>query len=99
MSWVPITNWALRCDGRTTRGQCDALLFHEDEVSPLAWNDAGQRVCQPKLFTARVPLERLRAEPTPGWLITRERVLCPEHVQAQEHMVATAVDGLPFDED
>lgn len=98
MSWFSITYWALRCDGRTPYGQCLALLAGPDGERAVAWNDEGDRVCQPLLFTTPPPLGLLRSEPRRGWLVVRDRTLCPEHVAAEEYLAAAGLDGLPLDE-
>jgi hypothetical protein len=98
MSFEPITRWALRCDGTTTRGQCDHRLVDchpdDDPDSPLTvW--APNLFDQPELTRPDATDLRYR-----GWLVLRDgRVLCPAHVAGLEHLARAAVDGLPFDEE
>lgn len=99
MSWTELTYWALRCDGQTTTGQCPTLLPSADpDDHPPAWSPQGLRVLQPLLFMGAPPeLAVLRGEPAPGWLVTRDRVLCPDHVAAQQRMAAAVLEGLPLE--
>lgn len=102
MSWQPISFWTLRCDGDTTHGQCDQLLYAEPDalVVPHAWNRQGAAHEQPVLFTGgthRQIHERWIAEH--GWLKTDARLLCPKHVAALEKQAQADLEGLPFDEE
>lgn len=101
MSWDPVTYWTVRCDGQTTTGQCPTLLpSAEPSDHPVAWTPQGVRVLQPLLFMAAPPeLAALRSEPVQGWLVTRNRVLCPEHVAAQGDLAAALIDGIPFEDE
>lgn len=90
MSWEPVTLWALRCDGETTRGQC-AHTYHylpdDDDGDPVQALTAD-----PAVTTWHRGLD------SAGWLAIGDRVLCPAHVAAAAYLCAAEIDGLPFEE-
>jgi hypothetical protein len=95
VSFEPVTRWELRCDGDTTRGQCNQRLLYctdpEDPESPLTdWF--------PAVYDEPTLHPRARADlRDSGWLTSRDgHVLCPRHVAALEYLARVAVDGLPF---
>lgn len=101
MSWQPISYWALRCDGETTRGQCDQLLYSDPDamVVPVAWTQHGDVHYAPTLFTAgcqRDLSEQWMREH--GWLKTDSRILCPDHIAALEKQAEAEINGLPFEQ-
>jgi hypothetical protein len=88
MSFEPVTMWRFRCDGDTTTGQCTEIFtFFDDDADEVveALNDAPTIARWVSMINSR------------GWL-AGQRLLCPRHVASAEHLVAAAMDGLPFDE-
>lgn len=100
MSWQAMTWQVLRCDGDVPHGQCPRVLYDTDAdpaISPFAWGPDGQHVVLPILFTDADTDVNPRALQEQGWMRTRTRVLCPDHVAALEHMAEAEMEGLPFD--
>ncbi|HEY3483554.1 MAG TPA: hypothetical protein VGL02_32205 [Streptomyces sp.] len=90
--FVPVTRYALRCDGTTTHGQCDELLTYPDP-------DDGTRLAalweQPEF--GRWDRSGVTSA---GWLVLHDgRVLCKRHVDSGARMAQAALEGLPFDEE
>lgn len=95
MSFEPVTRWAVRCDGDTTRGQCTQRLAYPDTDE----DDSPLTVWQPALLEHPALDPATRADLRGcGWLVLRDgRLLCPHHVTAGEYLARAAVDGLPFE--
>lgn len=101
MSFEPVTQWALRCDGDTTRGQCTQQFVYP--VGTDDWDEAEESeatVWRPFLYDGPELDEHDRRDlHVAGWLLARDgRALCPRHVAGLEHLARAAVDGLPFPE-
>jgi hypothetical protein len=91
MSFEPFIMYKLRCDGRTTHGQCDEVYQGYPD------GDEGEGL-QHFIFE-KPELPRWFLAGCRSWLILQDgRVLCPRHVAAAEHSVAASIDGLPFEE-
>lgn len=84
--------WAWESDPPTIRNVGRKPFPHQPEPVPAELMD---------LLTERRLPEWLRVSMRfAGWLVDERngRVLCPDHVAAQEKWVAAQLDGLPFDE-
>ena len=92
MSFEPITYWALRCDGDTTRGQCERRHDYEP------WEDElDERVLTTWSDPTDLDAAQRRAVSDSGWLwLPDGRVLCPAHLAGRAEMVRAALEGLPF---
>lgn len=100
MSWQEVTYRHIQCDGRTTRGQCDAVLSDLDRPVHIR-NTRGGPARTQTLFSgpSSDPLPAgIEFELDVRWLVLPDKALCPDHVAAEEHLLAAELDGLPFDE-
>lgn len=100
MSWQQVTYWALRCDGDTTHGQCDAVVFDNPtcHLAPVGWTGDGDREQLPTMWVSKPYMPHPGWLDQLGWLHTGDRVLCPEHVAALEFLAEAEMTGLPFEE-
>lgn len=101
MSWQEVTYWALRCDGDTTHGQCNAVVYDHPtrHGTPVGWTGAGDPQQLPTMWFGKP------YEPHPdwlqdlGWLDTGNRILCPDHLAGLAFLAEAEMAGLPFDEE
>lgn len=97
MSWQSVSYWSVRCDGDTTRGQCQELL---PDVNNQVQDRHGQVHSAPAIFRDKLRVEHLNTAYLEqfGWLRVGGRVLCPGHARALEKQAEAMLDGLPFEE-
>ncbi|AHH98267.1 hypothetical protein [Kutzneria albida] len=91
MSFETRTFYVLRCDGRTTNGQCPTIYeIPEDDED----NEPG-----PILYGRPELTDTQRRYHLGDWLALPDgRVLCPDHIEAGMRFAAACMDGLPFED-
>lgn len=101
MSWTNVTLQVIQCDGRDTHGQCEAVLSDPNRATRIR-NTHGGRCQMPTLFSGP------ESDPLPAgiefdldvrWLVLPDKALCPDHVAAEEALLAAELDGMPFEQD
>ncbi|MGW4488402.1 hypothetical protein ACWEOE_31725 [Amycolatopsis sp. NPDC004368] len=95
MSFEPVIQWQLRCNGDTTFGQCRAVVTDVDPELGVYLP-----VLLDKAYVDPALVDHMQHE---GWIISgppdAPRLLCPDHVEAAAYLAAAQLDGLPFDTD
>jgi hypothetical protein len=85
--------WTVRCDGDTSRGQCERVYEYPSTVAGV--------VEMALLDDPAVGPQHISEIESAGWLTAgkgSQRHLCPRHVASVERMLLANLEGLPFHE-